>query len=689
MTPQHPRTSKRNHAKGFMNLYLKARSQENLNSPQIKRKNEYQFSETKEEIKSATIMRRLPSKTDDFYKQKSPSLFRQEGVSKVNPFMTEKPSRFKPQEQTVEINSHDDEEILPQEGNFMNIRDFGIIESNSEEENRNGVQHENEVATQNDLNTDQNTITTERMRNNSTTSHSQLQDPFSIQVFRNYGISLMAYCLLLGLHLKLYSYHFVFAFLWTVQIYSLYCLTRKHSAGQKRANLIFGLIAIFAFEIFGFLRLEDVQVPLTMSLIPVTFSIVLSCYFDIYRSNGSSQFLSLLLKLMLWLQVLFICLKVDNFMDWTWQKVFCITWVLLAAASLYCLGLVGMFVFSLCFDQSTNYRDPQVVGLFWISFTFSGYIAVVSLLTFGFAQELQSGNDQPLILASLIAGICQIVFLTAFTIFQRVKIGLFINQIMGNDISSAEPKSYRIKLQKDSYNLPSHIVRFSSSYFLTLNQSLKFKDKEKLKNFHKRVLLIKNGKGNYYDEKSYNLPLIKENMSEIRDPSVSVTKKIAFRDHRKPKPLIIPSSYSRNKKLECFSASIKQPEISIPIDTQKLCFTADDIDYAKQVDYAGFLSNLQTPQLKNRASEKDDDKICIICCESQADAVIMGCGHGGVCYKCALESCQKSDKCFMCRKKVEKVLHIATNKIPNLNLIKVLSATKIVNEPQSATSQTN
>jgi hypothetical protein len=259
---------------------------------------------------------------------------------------------------------------------------------------------------------------------------------------------------------------------------------------------------------------------------------------------------------------------------------------------------------------------------------------------------------------------------------------------MGNDISSAEPKPFRIKLQKDSYNLPSHIVKFSSSYFLTLNQSLKLKDKEKLKNFQKRVLLIKNGHshGKYDNEKSYNLPLIKENTTDTRE---SVMKNITFRDHKKPKPLIIPSSYSRNQKLECFSASIKQPEINNPIDTQKLCFTADDLDYAKQVDYAGFLSNLQTPQLKNRASEKDDDKICIICCENQADAVIMGCGHGGVCYKCALESCQKSDKCFMCRKKVEKVLHIATNKIPKLNLIKVLSATKIVNEPQSATSQTN
>jgi len=671
-----------------MNLYLKARSQENLYSPQIKKNKDCKFSETQEEIKSATLMRRLPSKTEYFYKQNSPSLL------KVNPFMTEKPSRFKLnsqkddnlEEQVVEVNSHDDQ-LPPQEENLVNTRDFGIIENHSEEGNRSGVQYENEVATRDDL-----TITTERTRDNSTTSHHrQFRDPFSVQIFRNYGISLMAYCLLLGLHLKLYSYHFVFAILWTVQIYFLYCLIRKRSAlsqdGPRILNFIFGLVALFAFEIFGFLRLESVQLPLTLSLIPVSLSIVLSCYFDIYRSNGSPQFLSLVLKLLLWLQVLFVCLKVDNFIDWTWQKTFCIVWVLLAAASLYCLGLVGMFIFTLCFDRSTTYQDPQVVGLFWISFTFSGHIVVLSLLTFGFAKELQSGDDQPVILASLIAGVCQIVFLTIFTIFQRVKIGLFINQIMGNDISSAEPKPYRIRLQKDSYNLPSHIVMFSSSYFLTFNQSLKFKDKEKLKKFQNRVLLIKNG--NCHHEKSYNLPLIKQSTpSEVTDLP-SLAKISTFRDHRKPKPLIIPSSYSRNQKLECFSASIKQAEIVNPIDAQKLCFTADDLDYAKQLDYEGFLSNLQTPHLKNRASEKDDDKTCIICCENSADAVIMGCGHGGVCYKCALESCQKSDKCFMCRKKIEKVLHIATNKIPKLNLIKVLSATKIVNEPQSATSQTN
>jgi len=224
------------------------------------------------------------------------------------------------------------------------------------------------------------------------------------------------------------------------------------------------------------------------------------------------------------------------------------------------------------------------LGFFWISSTLSGYIATFSVLVLGFVKQLQTGHDQHLILGSLISGICHIVFLTAFTVFQKENIRVFINQIMGIETPSAEPKPLRIKLQKDSYNLPSHIVMFSSSYFLTLNQSFKLKDKEKLKDFQKKILLIKNGNS----EKSHRTPLIKEN-------------RLSY--NKKPRPLIIPSRHSLDSRSpfphECFSAIQTRQQTKVLNPFEKLCFTADDLDYAKQIDYKDFLSNLQ-----NSSSQK-------------------------------------------------------------------------------------
>lgn len=680
LTPQYSKTQQRMNAKSFMNLYLKARSQNHINTPTMirpslnaKNSSEFEFVETKREVNSATI--RPSSTQENFFNKPTIRLSKQP----VNRFVTERPSKFKLNQKTndelSEINHQENfsaHEILD--------RDYGIVNQNQnqeqtqdqdqeslEEENRNGNQHENDNDNiENVIHTTENAIIP--AQNNSRQRLFSTLDDLSRKIFRNYAISLIAYCLLIGYHTHLYSYRLVFSLLWVLQSYLIYHTFTRSEDSQRRINLIFGVLALFAFEVFGFLRLENVQVPLSVSLIPISFSVFLSSYLNIYRSNGNPQFLGILLKLLVWLQILFVCLKVDHFLDWTWQKVFCVVWILLAAASLYCLGLIGMFIFVLCFDRSTSSRDPQVIGLGWISFTFSGYVVAFFLLALGFTKELENGNDKHLILSSMLIGIGHIVILTIFTIFQRTKIRIFINQIMGNEASPTEPRPLRIKLQKDSYNLPSHIVMFSSSYFLTLNQIFKLKDKQKLQ---KRIRLIKNASS----EKSSHF-LLPSKSEEISD---------SLKNVRKPKPLIIPSKNHHHQHIECFSASQPPKLIDSPCPSnQKLCFTADDLEYAKQMDYADFIS---TPCLKNK--ENDDDKTCIICCENAADAVIMGCGHGGVCYKCALESCQKSDKCFMCRKKIEKVLHIATNKLPKLNLIKVLSATKIVQEPQSANSITS
>ena len=36
-------------------------------------------------------------------------------------------------------------------------------------------------------------------------------------------------------------------------------------------------------------------------------------------------------------------------------------------------------------------------------------------------------------------------------------------------------------------------------------------------------------------------------------------------------------------------------------------------------------------------TERAINKLCVMCCESLCNAVIMECGHGGICYECSLE----------------------------------------------------
>ena len=42
--------------------------------------------------------------------------------------------------------------------------------------------------------------------------------------------------------------------------------------------------------------------------------------------------------------------------------------------------------------------------------------------------------------------------------------------------------------------------------------------------------------------------------------------------------------------------------------------------------------------------------MCMVCFENQADSVFLECGHGGICYNCAIDICKKSNECHLCRK---------------------------------------
>lgn len=51
----------------------------------------------------------------------------------------------------------------------------------------------------------------------------------------------------------------------------------------------------------------------------------------------------------------------------------------------------------------------------------------------------------------------------------------------------------------------------------------------------------------------------------------------------------------------------------------------------------------------------------------------MKCGHGGICYKCAIDIFVKTKECYLCREHIDEVLEIEST---NESLIKVISTTK-------------
>ena len=80
-------------------------------------------------------------------------------------------------------------------------------------------------------------------------------------------------------------------------------------------------------------------------------------------------------------------------------------------------------------------------------------------------------------------------------------------------------------------------------------------------------------------------------------------------------------------------------------------FSADDIDK--------MVTPLKEPDQNQSIAE---DNLCYICYENAPNAVLMGCGHGGVCYECALELVKKNKNCMECRGEIDTVYKIDPNR---------------------------
>ena len=52
----------------------------------------------------------------------------------------------------------------------------------------------------------------------------------------------------------------------------------------------------------------------------------------------------------------------------------------------------------------------------------------------------------------------------------------------------------------------------------------------------------------------------------------------------------------------------------------------------------------------------DEKSKCMICCLAPNNCIIMGCGHGGICYECGLNLKRKNNKCHVCRSNIDDFL---------------------------------
>ena len=112
----------------------------------------------------------------------------------------------------------------------------------------------------------------------------------------------------------------------------------------------------------------------------------------------------------------------------------------------------------------------------------------------------------------------------------------------------------------------------------------------------------------------------------------------------------------------------------------------------KLPDYAepGILAQIEA---KKQAQLEDKEYLekasCCICFSNLANAVLMNCGHGGICYECGKSILQSN--CCLCHLCREPLLFVLQMDLQNTykNFINVVSATYIDDSESSGDEESN
>lgn len=376
-------------------------------------------------------------------------------------------------------------------------------------------------------------------------------------------------------------------------------------------------------------------------------------------------------------QLLLVTLKLDQDIDWSWKVTLCLVWFYCGMMIFYfiILGiiLIGMLVMALY--KKKMYADldlsTQVLGHIW-HFGYVGYgvigFVVLVLTTIVLEEEYGVPALRTAVYVARYVGI----FMVVYSLFFSNHVIAFLRRINSEDqvaIGELPPLEGERKVATLSVeNKMVHLVKMSSTYFLPLKDSFVQKDKSSLKKLMKSVIDKRENLRKTSPEKKKTI--IKETISieDLKKDQEILEKKLqnAGRQGTGPQRKVEKNAEISLDLHNIYSQQEKNNDPSIILrNRQGICLSEGDQDFEQ-----GEITEIDL---------ENESNTCYVCVQNPCNAVIMNCGHGGVCYECAVEFVQKKNQCMQCRQEVDRVIKI--NPDPKLrNIIKGYEATKFVFE---------
>ncbi|CAD8059669.1 unnamed protein product [Paramecium sonneborni] len=316
----------------------------------------------------------------------------------------------------------------------------------------------------------------------------------------------------------------------------------------------------------------------------------------------------------------FLCLKIEGYFDIQWLYTLWIFWLLfslLASIALYYIFVVLALCIQVILEQC-NRQKCLVITNIWILLFLISCSSMLFMIPMSILNNIFQGTYYRAIEVDRIILIVNQIIFTYFSfkfkpeLISSLQIFLSLNDSI-NPLHSVATQQADVQLQQ-----------FKQNFIESQNSEAQMQIPKVVKRISKTYF----GFDDLNSEKKSDL----KNQDQNKKPT-----------HHKA------LSSQIQKTIENFNDKIKLASM-----VNFKIIEKEDLDELKGT------SILQDKQKQNEPKSISLSSInsCCICYDNDSDALFMPCGHSGVCYHCALDLWKNKDECYLCRKKVERVLQI-------------------------------
>jgi len=360
-------------------------------------------------------------------------------------------------------------------------------------------------------------------------------------------------------------------------------------------------------------------------------------------------------RLIFWTQVLLISLKLDLWINISWNLILLFILIVLGSFVVYSILplIVFLILIILPFRRSRRFRGLpdtiQIFGFGW-SFLVSLFSVAWFVTILGIENVINNGRYK-LLMIGLIFGMIHNGLLMLFTVLGWSQLHSFLNNLSLQELYTRTRQTEErfediIRFEIIDPEIP-YLVMTSPTFHQILQEEIKSYNQEEIRSWKNQIFSLKAGK--YLKKKPANTDA---NLLDVISKEGIDQNNPATQDR---------ASHSLSIKMSKHYIDASEPHCH-----SKLYYSFDDMDILDMI----------TKRPARKLNENDN--LCYICVSKVPNAIVMDCGHGGMCYECAIESWRKGNKCVMCRQEVVRILKV--NFYENINVSKPVHGTKKVVE---------